>query len=258
MEENPEPVEESISPGQMRTIKIVVIIVVVLLPLLYLLLKSKSPAPADLPPVVAAQPAADIPALESKVQAAPTAENMVNLSVAYINNKMPGKCISLLKKAIKLSPDSKQAYNNLGVAYTMLRQYNNGIAACNRAISLDNNFQLAKNNLKWANDENAKVIATIKTLETTPADKQNNDYFLQLGLNYFYVGDYDKSIAVYQQGLAKYPNNAVLINDIGTTLVMQQKYDDALIKFNEVLKLDPNNQLAKNNIGWAMSEKAGN
>jgi tetratricopeptide (TPR) repeat protein len=40
--------------------------------------------------------------------------------------------------------------------------------------------------------------------------------------------------------------------------MMKNQYDDAIALFKKVIELDPNNQLAKNNLAWGMDEKNKN
>jgi len=95
--------------------------------------------------------------LEASVKASPTFDNYLNLGLAYLDNNQPEKSLGPLAKARDLRPDSAVIYNDLGVAYNLLKRYDEGIAACRRAIRLDPTFQLAKNNLKWGLDEKKKL-----------------------------------------------------------------------------------------------------
>lgn len=236
-----------------KTLVAIIISILVILPVAYLVIKKK-PVAANLP---AQATKVDIAALEALVKDKPDYSNLINLSQAYIASNMPGKSIPYLKKAIQLDSTKAFAYNNLGVANIMLKNYQLGINACYKATQLDDKFQLAKNNLKWAIDETNNTLASIAKLESFPVDKHNADYFIQLGIYYLYIGNYDKSIAIWQEGLSKNASNVIFNNDIGTALVMKKEYDNALVEFNKVLQKEPNNQLAKNNIQWALNEKAG-
>lgn len=220
------------------------------LPIVFLFRKP-SPSPKNKSP----EAAADIAALERAVEETPGYSNLVNLSVAYINANRPGKSIRYLKQALKIKPESAVVYNNLGVAYTMLKNFPRGIEACNRAVILDSSLKLAKNNLKWAFEEQGKTLADISRMEKTPEAKRDPSFYIKLGLNYYYIGNYDKSIIICREGLMKSPDNIVLINNIGTTLVMKRRYDEAIAEFKKVQELEPTNKLAKNNIEWAKSEQ---
>ncbi len=197
----------------------------------------------------------DITSLENNVKINPTADNLIALSIAYINNNMAGKSIEHLKKAISQSPNNAIAYNNLGVAYTMLQQYQNGIDVCTKALQIDSTFQLAKNNLKWASDEKNKVLAAISEQEKTPSDKRTENFYIDYGLNYFKIGNYDKSIELWSKIAEKNPKSTIALNNIGTAFMMKNQVDDAIAVFKQCLQLEPENQLAKNNLDWALGEK---
>jgi len=238
-------------------IGIAALVVLLLFPLIYLFYKTKD-LPENAVPVEAAAvqpPATDLVSLERAAAEKPTFDNLVNLSMAYINNKMPGKSIDHLNKAIELNPASAIAYNNLGVAYTMMQQYQNGVEACTKALQLDSTFQLAKNNLKWASDEKNKVLAAIKAQEQVPQQKRDLAFWSEYGLNYFKIAEYDKSIDAWNKIFELDVKNAAALNSIGTAFMMKKQVDDAIALYRKALELEPGNQLAKNNLAWALSEK---
>lgn len=238
--------------------KLLVPILLVLLaaPMLYLFIKTKgAPALTQEEVPLAQNSVASILSLEDAVKTNPTFDNLVNLSMAYTNNNMPGKSIEHLKRAIEINPAGAVAYNNLGVAYTLLMQFQNGIDACTKAIELDSTFQLAKNNLNWATDERNKVLATIQEQENSPSDKRDVAFGIEYGLNYFKVGNYTKSIEIWNYYAEKDLKNTSLLNNIGTAFMMKNQVDDAMAIFKRVLTIEPDNQLAKNNLTWALAEK---
>jgi len=114
-------------------------------------------APLPLPqatPVAAATSAAD---LEALVRTQPTAANRINLSLAYINGGRPAEAIPVLNAVVAEDQGDSVAWNNLCVARTMLKEYDEAITDCNRALSIAPDFQLAANNLHWAQQEQAKA-----------------------------------------------------------------------------------------------------
>jgi len=115
-------------------VKIGLVVILVALPLIFLLYKT-----ADY------------------WKSGPSFSDYINQSVSYINSNQPEKAIEPLQKAIKIEPKSAVAYNNLGVAYNLIKRYDDGIAACRKAVELDPNFQLAKNNLNWGLSEKKKL-----------------------------------------------------------------------------------------------------
>lgn len=224
-------------------------------PIIYLVIKTSEQP--DLPKIETPKnttPQINFSALEKLAQENPTFENLINISNVYINAQQAGKAIDPLKKAIKLKPNSAVAYSNLGCAYTMLKQYQNGIDACNKAVELDPNFQLAQNNLKWATDEKAKVLETIKTWEKTPENERDTKFYLAYGLSYQQIGNYDKSIEIWNIILNNDPENADALNNIGVAYALKENYQKAVSIFQRVINKYPENSLAKNNMAWVVSE----
>jgi len=60
------------------------------------------------------------------------------------------KCIEPAQNALKLNRKSADAYNNICSAYNNLKKWNEAIGACQQALKLKSDFQLAKNNLAFA------------------------------------------------------------------------------------------------------------
>lgn len=232
---------------------VLLITLVFLFPLFYLIYKAKDAAPV-VDPVVLSKPN-DIPALEKALLLDSGFVNLLALGSAYINAQMPGKSIPLLKKALVLDPQSVVAYNDLGVAYTILQQYQKGIDACTKALRIDTSFQLAKNNLKWATDEKNKILTAIAHQEALPEKDRDGAMELERGLNYFKIGQYDKSIEIWNVIVEKDPKNTSALNNIGTAFMMKEQVQDAIMLFNKVLEIAPDDQLAKNNLAWAEDEK---
>jgi len=80
----------------------------------------------------------------------PTAEDFLNLSLAFYNMENYAECIEYCKKAIALKPDYADAYSNMAAAYNKLKQWNKGLEASKKALTIDPGHVLAKGNLEWA------------------------------------------------------------------------------------------------------------
>ena len=238
-------------------LKIIVIGLLLLLPIVFLFMKFSNSKKDDGKPAEASAAAPiDVAAYENAAKTNPSFDNLINLSNAYINSNMPGKSVDPLMKAIEMNPKSAIAYNNLGAAYTMLQQYNKGIDACTKALAIDSSFQLAKNNLNWALSERKNVLNFIEKQEQTPEKDRDVKFYVSYGLNYLKLGDYDKSIEAWNKIFAFEPKSIVALNNIGTAFMMKNQVDDAIAVFKKAVENNPDDQLSKNNLAWAMSEKA--
>ncbi len=76
-----------------------------------------------------------------------TPEGYLNLSLEYYKaGDYPG-CIDAANKSLALKPDYAPAYNNIGSSYNVLKKYKEGKEAMLKALAIDPNSQLYKNNL---------------------------------------------------------------------------------------------------------------
>jgi Flp pilus assembly protein TadD len=66
--------------------------------------------------------------------------------------------IAASRAALALRPNYAEAWNNIGAAYNKLGRYDKAGAACEEALRLKPDFQLARNNLQYAR-EMAKSLA---------------------------------------------------------------------------------------------------
>lgn len=76
-----------------------------------------------------------------------TAADYIDLSLYYFNNNLYGECIKACNYALILKPDYEIAYNNMCAAYNKLGQWDLAIAAANKGLKLNSNNQILKNNL---------------------------------------------------------------------------------------------------------------
>jgi tetratricopeptide (TPR) repeat protein len=220
------------------------------------------PLSSGLPLDVSAQsggqtgPSPTIEQEEEIVREHPTEDNRVNLSLAYIRAQEPGRAISLLSTLIAEDRSNVRAWNNLCVADTMQMHYNLAIAACHRALLLAPDFELAQNNLKWAEDEDRKAIAAVRAQEQIAPAFRDAASYLAEGLNDLDVGNYDQAIEAWRHVLRLDPANALAANDIGTAYMLRQQPELAIPWFQRAIAGDPNLQIASNNLAWARDELA--
>ena len=75
--------------------------------------------------------------------------------------------------------------------------------------------------------------------------------YLQLSLEYYLEGRYDKCIDAANQAIALRPNYAEAYNNIGSAYIALQQFDKAITALKTALQLKPGFALAKNNLSLA-------
>jgi uncharacterized protein (TIGR02996 family) len=79
----------------------------------------------------------------------------INLSLAQYREQRYEQSIDSARKALAISPNSAEAYNNIGAAYGAMEQWNKAIDNDLQAVRLNPNLQIARNNLAWAQSHEA-------------------------------------------------------------------------------------------------------
>ena len=82
----------------------------------------------------------------------------MNLSLNYYLQENFVKCIELSRKVVEIDPQNHIAYNNMCASFNNLGRYEEAKAACEKALKLSPDFELAKNNLKLANNKLNEIL----------------------------------------------------------------------------------------------------
>src|SRR5665213_1225932 len=195
--------------------------------------------------------AESVETLEATVKSSPTPANRLSLSRAYINAGQPEHAILVLLSLVAEDKSNALAWNNLCVANILQQAYTAAVENCNRAIALEPNNQLARNNLRWAEDEQKKAISDLVGGQKAPPAARDAAFYVDKGLSQLNAGQPDAAIASWQHALELDPRNGIAANNIGDAYMVKKQPDTALQWFVKASFIDPTLQLAKNNIVWA-------
>ncbi len=87
------------------------------------------------------------------------------------------------------------------------------------------------------------------------ADHLNASTFIEKGWSLLSLGDHAGAEASLTRALELAPNDTQAISLLGWSLMLQEKYDDALLNFHRVLMKEPQNSLARINVGYICLKK---
>lgn len=182
---------------------------------------------------------------EEKINKNNESNKLVALSLTQIQQGDVLQAIVNCEKAIKIDPNNYTAYNNLGVSYKGLFLFNEAISAFEKALAINPEFSLAKNNL---------VDAKNRQAQTTDSNQAISGY---TSLTLFYISNnmFEKAISSCEEILKISPNYAIAYNNICVAYNGLGLWDKAIIAGEKAVSIDPNFQLAKNNLAWAKSQK---
>src|SRR5215510_9905416 len=87
------------------------------------------------------------------------ADALLAESVQHYQAKRFGDCLVTALKSAELNPGSARAFSNAGICAGALDLWDEALRQTQQALQLDPNFQLAKNNLAWIQQEKSKAEA---------------------------------------------------------------------------------------------------
>lgn len=106
-------------------------------------------------------------------------------------------------------------------------------------------WKALQTNLAPAFSENRPVVA----------DHIGASTFIEKGWSRISLGDYAGAEETLEKALKLSPNDPQAVSLLGWALMLQEKYDDALMQFQQVLMRDPGNALARINVGYICLKK---
>lgn len=89
-----------------------------------------------------------------------------------------------------------------------------------------------------------------------PATQSESDRLNTEGAQLYAGKQYATAEALFRRAIALNPSGALGFCNLGAVLVSEGRYDEAIAMLERSLALDPNFTLARNNLNWAIEEKA--
>ncbi|MGH1350424.1 MAG: tetratricopeptide repeat protein [Methyloligellaceae bacterium] len=204
------------------------------------------------------------------------AEALSNTGLAYLNLGQYEKALEYFQKAKSLNPKIQGIDKNLGAAYNNIDRFTEAVASYSKALEqnsndaeLHRNIAIAYDNLK----EYPKAHSHYqKSLELNPNDAEacskygysliksdNNemavkvilegqkicgdsyDMFAILGAAYNNLGDYSAAIEQFEKAIEKDQKKIQAYTNICATLINQERYEEALVYYDQALEIFPGN-----------------
>ena len=141
---------------------------------------------------------------------------------------------------------------NKGVKFHDEKEYDKAIATCKKALEINPNYELAKNNLALAQKNKAGAADAEAKVKANPTAEN----YLELSLTYYNQGQYEKCIEACNNALKLKPDYADAYCNIGAAYNQLKQWDKAIEALQKALQIDPDHKLAKGNLNWALDEKA--
>jgi len=166
------------------------------------------------------------------------------------------KAIAALQDAVRIDPNYKAAYNNLGLALKGRGRFKEAIDALNKAVALDPKNGSTHANLglclALAGKKEEAIAAMRKGIQLGYRPPQA---YVELGATLFEHGEREKGIAAIRKALELDPKFADAHYALGVVLRSQGELDKAAESFRRAGRLDPKLATAHYNLGGVLQRQ---
>ena len=171
------------------------------------------------------------------------AQRFVDESLELYRRGQFPESIAASNKALALSPNYTEAYNNICAARNAMGSWDEAIAACVKALELKPDFEIAQNNL-----------ARARQMKAASRNQRADDY-LNESLALYDAGKYAEAIVASGIALGIRPEDAIAYNNICAANNAMEKWDEAIAACVRALSLKPDFVIAQNNLARARQMK---
>jgi tetratricopeptide (TPR) repeat protein len=180
---------------------------------------------------------------------------------AFKNQKYD-EAIGYYNEVIQIHP-SKEAYSNLGLAYSGKKDYDRAISSYNQAIRMDPNYGIIYHNmgLAYIGKKNYnKAIAMFKKVIKLDQSSVDGKLYYGMGLAYSGKKDYDKSIENFTKVLilnSGTEEELVYLSYVfrGNAYSEKKDYGEAFADYTKAIQLDSDKELAYISRGYSYAQK---
>ena len=165
----------------------------------------------------------------------------VSLGISPSPRESLGKAAQLYQEVIAMDPTDACAHAFLGHVYTLMRQYEKGIAEAEKAVTLNPNAADAQSffgHILHCNGRHREAIERItKAIRLNPFPP--NWYFLFLGFAYCNSGRYEEAVEALKKSLRGSPDNLFAHGRLAATYALMGREEEARAEAAEVLRINP-------------------
>ncbi|MCK4846460.1 MAG: tetratricopeptide repeat protein [Deltaproteobacteria bacterium] len=181
-----------------------------------------------------------------------------NRAISYVSTEELDEAIEGFEEALRLDPEDPRFYNNLGGLYVLEGRLYEAILRFNEALLLAPGYSEAHYNLAKALDAYGDMDGAIEHLETAVVlEAHNLKSYNYLGILYRKQGRTDEAVGIYRRALELNGDFMAVRYNLVRIYMDGGLWEEAIVEFEEILKRDPNDKVAKAELERAVRARAG-
>lgn len=186
----------------------------------------------------------------------PEAQTFYNDGVTAFEGNDNRKAVGLFTKAIELTPDFPQAFNNRAYAYLVLQELENAKSDFAQAAKLNEELHNPYFEMGAIAERQDSIEAASKyygmAIERFATEEK---YHYQRGLQFFKLEEYEKALNDFNGAISLNKSFADALNDRGSTHKMLNNLDQAIMDYKAATLHNQQFAAAYANLGTAYREK---
>ena len=178
------------------------------------------------------------------------------LAVIFYKKGLLDKSVEQFKKILEISPDSHEAFFNIGTILLKKLKFQDAVNCFKSAINLKKDYFDAHFNIAECYKNLGKFNDAILSFETCIKIKPGDlEIYNNLGLIYKQINKFDLSINNFKKTLEMDPNFYQGYNNLGVVYLEKDQLDEATELFNKCIQINQSFVEAYNNLGMILNKK---
>lgn len=174
----------------------------------------------------------------------PTVENHIALGMALANFDRHEAAVEQYELAAAMKEGGAIAHSHLCVENNTLKRWDDAIRSCEKALAFRPGHAVARSGLEYA--RKAKAIEAALLKDSAPQ--------MNLGMQHYSKGAWAMAAEIWSVVPTKSPHFPMARNNMASAHIMMKDFQSARAEIDEALRLDPNNELFRNNAQWLENE----
>lgn len=179
---------------------------------------------------------------------------LVYLNQSYVDPKYIDEAVRYFVRSLALDTRYYLAWNGIGLAQSLKGNLAEAAKAFEKCLEIDPTFTEAHNNLGTIYQEMNKLDAAEKEFKVALLDQtyiSRHLPYYNLARLYVLQNRLDEAFQNVQSSLKLQPRQAMAYNLKGLILEKQNKLDDAVLAYEQAVKVSPDDVLSNYNLGVA-------
>jgi type IV pilus assembly protein PilF len=159
----------------------------------------------------------------------------------------PREGLPYLIKASELDPDNPEIEHEIALVYNEIGEYKLALQHFEKALRLKSDYSEAVNNMgiTYSNmKEWDKALTCFQKAISDVLYKTPHYAYRNIGLVYYYKGEYATAIEKYQKALSLSPTYLIVYYDLANTHIALNRFDDAIECYQKAADLSPQSKQA--------------